>query len=416
MSAGSIDGFVPTKQEAPELSVVMPCLNEVKTLGVCIEKAQACMAREGIRGEIVIADNGSTDGSQELAERLGARLVHVEERGYGSALYWGITAAKGRFVIMGDSDDSYDFSNMLPIVEQLRAGHDLVMGNRFLGGIEAGAMPAMHRYFGNPLLTFIGRVFFRTNCGDFYCGQRGFTKDAFKRMQLRSGGMEFALEMLVKATMLGMKVTEVPVTLSPDGRDRAPHLRRWRDGWRSLRFYLLYSPKWLFLYPGLAIVLVGCMSLSIGGQPGEGSEITRWSPVTLILAASAIISGAQMLGFSLLGKVAAIATGLHPRPQKGLLDYLFRRIHLEKGLLTGALILLIGVVPTVLTVAGWSSGDLSRMQALQRVIPALVVVGFGLQVMGGSFLLALMKLPLMTRKYGASSDGRYIDRRISVQG
>lgn len=394
----------------------MPCLNEVKTLGVCIEKAQACMAREGIRGEIVIADNGSTDGSQELAERLGARLVHVEERGYGSALYWGITAAKGRFVIMGDSDDSYDFSNMLPIVEQLRAGHDLVMGNRFHGGIEAGAMPAMHRYFGNPLLTLIGRVFFRTSCGDFYCGQRGFTKDAFNRMQLRSGGMEFALEMLVKATMLGMKVTEVPVTLSPDGRDRAPHLRRWRDGWRSLRFYLLYSPKWLFLYPGLVLMLLGLATLLVGGHTEGGGESTRWGPVILILAATAVISGSQMVAFSILGKVGAIATGLHPQPQTGLLDSLLRRIHLEKGLLAGALIFLIGLVPAALTVAGWASGDLSRIQTLQRVIPALVVGGFGFQVMGGSFLLALMKLPLTTRKYGASSDGRYIDRRISVQG
>ena len=236
--------------EPCELTILMPCLNEAETLGICIEKALSFLARTGIAGEVVIADNGSTDGSQAIAEGLGARVVPVPARGYGSALLGGIEAARGRYVIMGDSDDSYDFSRLELFVEQLRAGYALVMGNRFKGGIMPGAMPALHRYLGNPVLTAIGRLFFRSPCGDFHCGLRGFDREAILALDLQAPGMEFASEMVVKATINRLRMTEVPTILSPDGRSRPPHLRSWRDGWRHLRFLLLFSPRWLFLYPG----------------------------------------------------------------------------------------------------------------------------------------------------------------------
>ncbi|HTU24878.1 MAG TPA: glycosyltransferase family 2 protein, partial [Pirellulales bacterium] len=243
-----------------ELTVVMPCLNEAETIEVCIAKAQSAFAAHGLTAEVVIADNGSTDGSQALARRLGARVIHVERKGYGSALMGGIAAARGRYVIMGDADDSYDFTSIMPFVEELRAGQQLVMGNRFRGGIQPGAMKALHRYLGNPVLTGIGRLFFGSPCGDFHCGLRGFDKSAIQDLDLRTTGMEFASEMVVKATLGKLRVSEVPTTLAPDGRSRPPHLRSWRDGWRHLRFLLLYSPRWLFLLPGMALLLVGLLT------------------------------------------------------------------------------------------------------------------------------------------------------------
>ena len=245
---------------ALELSILMPCLNEAETLEGCIRAAGGWLSSSGCAGEIVVADNGSTDGSVEIAERCGARVVHVPMRGYGAALYFGSRAAPGRYIIMGDSDLSYDFSDLSPFVDRLRAGDDLVMGNRFRGGIAPGAMPLKNRYFGNPLLSALGRLFFRAPIGDFYCGLRGFSKEAFERMDLRTTGMEFASEMVIKATVLGMRISEVPTTLQPDGRSRRPHLRPWRDGWRGLRYMLLCSPRWLFLYPGLAAMMVGVAS------------------------------------------------------------------------------------------------------------------------------------------------------------
>src|SRR4026208_2626990 len=240
-----------------ELSILMPCLNEAETLATCIKKAQKALESLNVRGEVVIADNGSTDGSPEIAASLGARVVHVAEKGYGSALLGGLNAARGKYIIMGDADDSYDFTNLGPFLEKLRAGYDLVMGNRFKGGIAPPAMPPLHKYLGNPVLTGIGRLFFRSPCGDFHCGLRGFKKEAVMNLDLRTTGMEFASEMVVKATLHKMRITEVPTTLSPDGRSRAPHLRSWRDGWRHLRFLFLYSPRWLFLYPGLLLILIG---------------------------------------------------------------------------------------------------------------------------------------------------------------
>ena len=258
-SAAEAAIYPPMTQDADavELSVVMPCLNERATVGICVKKALEAMERHGIRGEVIVADNGSTDGSREIASALGARVVPIETRGYGSALRGGIAAARGRFVLMGDADDSYDFGQLGAFVGKLREGYDLVMGNRFQGGILPGAMPPLHRYLGNPVLTGIGRLFFKSPVGDFHCGLRAFRKDAIEGLGLRTLGMEFASEMVVKATAFGLRVTEIPTTLSPDGRDRAPHLRTWRDGWRHLRFLLLYSPRWLFLYPGLALFVLG---------------------------------------------------------------------------------------------------------------------------------------------------------------
>src|SRR5208337_2449132 len=241
---------------AVELSIVMPCLNEAETLATCIRKAQSYLSRSGVSGEIVIGDNGSTDGSQQIASSLGARVIPVPIRGYGAALYGAISAAEGRYCIMGDADDSYDFDNLDAFVCKLREGYDLVMGNRFQGGILPGAMPPLHRYLGNPVLTGIGRLFFRSPVGDFHCGLRAFRKEAIERLDLRTLGMEFASEMVVKATAFGLRITEIPTTLSPDGRARTPHLRTWRDGWRHLRFLLLYSPRWLFLYPGIFLLIL----------------------------------------------------------------------------------------------------------------------------------------------------------------
>src|SRR4029077_1724882 len=242
-----------------ELSVVMPCLNESVTVGACVKKALGAMQQMGIRGEVIVADNGSTDGSQRIAAEHGARVVPIELRGYGSALHGGIAAARGQFVLMGDADESYDFTQLDRFVGKLREGYDLVMGNRFQGGILPGAMPPLHRYLGNPVLTGIGRLFFKSPVGDFHCGLRAFRKDAIEGLGLRTLGMEFATEMVVKATAFGLRVTEIPTTLSPDGRDRASHLRTWRDGWRHLRFLLLYSPRWLFLYPGIALFTLGIL-------------------------------------------------------------------------------------------------------------------------------------------------------------
>ena len=312
---------IKTTQDGPksasvEVSIVMPCLNEAATLAACIEQIQAMFADHGISGEIVVADNGSDDGSQALAERLGARVVSVSRRGYGSALMGGIDAAAGKFVVMADSDCSYDFGHVPRLLRELRAGNDLVMGNRFLGGIRPGAMRALHKYLGNPVLTGIGRLLFKSQCGDFHCGLRGFTKEAYKRMGLRTTGMEFASEMVVKATLFKMRIAEVPTTLSPDGRNRAPHLRSWHDGWRHLRFLLLYSPRWLFLYPGVwLMILGGGVGLILLPGPRTVGGI-RFDIHTLLYAATAVLLGFQSVVFAFFTKVFAISEGLLPRRPK----------------------------------------------------------------------------------------------------
>src|ERR1700674_6097231 len=289
---------IAENRDGVELSVVMPCLNEAATVGICVKKAIEALDRHRIRGEVIIADNGSSDGSQQIAREMGARVVNVERRGYGSALQSGIAAAHGQFVLMGDADDTYDFSQLDQFVAKLREGYDLVMGNRFRGKILPGAMPALHRYLGNPVLTGLGRLFFKSPVGDFHCGLRAFRKDAIEELGLRTLGMEFASEMVVKATAFGLRITEIPTTLAPDRRDRAPHLRTWRDGWRHLRFLLLYSPRWLFLYPGMALFVLGAVvgALLLPGPVMIGN--VGFDVSTMMFAAMAILIGFQSIVFA----------------------------------------------------------------------------------------------------------------------
>ena len=376
-----------------ELSILMPCLNEAATLATCIKKAQKALEDLDVNGEVVVADNGSTDGSPEIAAALGARVIHVAEKGYGNALLGGIKAARGKYIIMGDADDSYDFTNLGPFLEKLRAGYDLVMGNRFKGGIAPDAMPPLHRYLGNPVLTGIGRLFFRTPCGDFHCGLRGFNKAAIQRLDLRTTGMEFASETVVKASLHGLRTTEVPTTLSVDGRTRRPHLRTWRDGWRHLRFLLLYSPRWLFLYPGLLLMLMGAVVsgwLLVGPRVVDGITLDVH---TFLYAAMAIVIGYQTVIFAIFTKVFAITEGLLPEDPR--LKTLFLYIKLETGILAGALLLAGGIALSIYALSFWSSrsfGPLDPSQTLRLVIPAVTLIALGLQTVLSSFFLSILGL------------------------
>lgn len=372
-----------------ELTILMPCLDEVKTVGACIAKAQRFLAAHGIAGEIVVADNGSTDGSRTLAASLGARVVAVPLRGYGAALAAGVDEARGRFVIMGDSDDSYDFSDLMPFVEKLRAGYDLVMGNRFQGGIAPGAMPFLHRYFGNPLLTAIGRQFFHcTAFGDFYCGLRGFRRSAILRLDLQSRGMEYALEMVIKAGMNGLRLAEVPTTLVPDGRDREPHLKRYRDGWRSLRLYLLMSPRWFFAAPGAAL-LTGGLLLFVMLLPGPLAigEVTL-DYHTLLYAMAAVVLGYQAMLLAVIAKLIAVETGLHPPVTR--LTQLERRDSFERLLVAGFSIALVGVVFAGFATWDWSQtgfGSLPPTHTIRLVAcSVLTLIVGGQTALAGCFL------------------------------
>jgi glycosyltransferase involved in cell wall biosynthesis len=376
-----------------ELSVVMPCLNEEETVGVCVRKAVETLHKTGIQGEVIVADNGSTDGSVEAAQAEGARVVHVKAKGYGNALRGGIEASRGKYVLMADADDSYDFTHIPRFMEQLRAGSDLVMGNRFLGGIANHAMPFLHRYLGNPVLTDIGKLFFASPCGDFHCGIRGFRKDSFQRMDLRSSGMEFASEMVVKASLLGMKVTEIPTTLSPDGRSHAPHLRTWRDGWRHLRFMLMYSPRWLFLYPGMILILLGlagCAWLLPGPRivHGIGFDVH-----TLLYAFVSVLMGFQLCAFAVFTKVFAISEGLLPEDPR--LRRAFRYITLETGLVAGAVLVALGICGSVFAVSGWAKegfGNLDAEHMLRIVMPSVFSLTLGVQIICSSFFLSILGL------------------------
>jgi hypothetical protein len=376
-----------------ELTVVMPCLNEAETLESCIRKAQAFLERAAVRGEVLVADNGSTDGSGDVARRVGARVVEVPEKGYGAALMGGIRAAQGTYVIMGDSDDSYDFSQLDHFLEKLRQGYDLVMGNRFRGGIRPGAMPALHRYLGNPVLTGIGRLFFASPSRDFHCGLRGLRRSAALAMDLRTTGMEFASEMVVKAAFQGLKVTEVPTTLSPDGRSRAPHLRSWRDGWRHLRFLLLFSTRFLFLYPGLVLVATGS-ALALWLLPGPRTVGAVTLDVhTLLFAAAAIFLGVQAVLFSLFTKVFATSEGFLPPDPR--LDRLFRYLTLEAGLLLGGAFFMAGVACSVYAFADWGARSfraLDTARTLRVVIPAVLLMILGVQGILGSFFVSILLL------------------------
>ncbi|MFC7500132.1 glycosyltransferase family 2 protein [Enterovirga sp. GCM10030262] len=377
-----------------ELSIVMPCLNEAETIAVCIKKALRFLEDSGTAGEVVIADNGSTDGSRQIANALGARIVEVRDRGYGAALIGGIAAARGRFVAIGDADDSYDFLGLGPFVEQLRAGADLVMGNRFTGGIATGAMPRLHRYLGNPVLSFVGRLFFDTPIGDFHCGLRAFRRDSVARLGLAAGGMEFASEMVVKAAINGLDIREVPTTLRPDGRSRPPHLRTWRDGWRHLRFLLIYAPKWLFLLPGLMLCapgLAGVLAL-VGGDVTVGD--TRFGIHSMLFAAMAVIMGTQLLSFSVLARHYGIIAGFWP--ESAAMTAVRRLFTVERACLAGAAMILAAIALAVAATTIWAGAGYGAMnpEALMRIaIPAVLLGCVGMQTVFTAFFAGLLDQP-----------------------
>jgi glycosyltransferase involved in cell wall biosynthesis len=386
-----------------DVSVVMPCLNESLTLGTCIKKALAAMHSLGMRGEVIVADNGSTDGSQAIAEELGARVVPVKAKGYGSALRGGIMAARGKYVIMGDADDSYDFSQLGPFVDKLEEGYDLVMGNRFKGGILPGAMPVLHRFLGNPGLSWLGRLFFDCPVGDFQCGLRAFRKDAIDNLHLQTLGMEFSTEMVVKATLFNLRIAEIPTTLSPDGRDRPPHLRTWRDGWRYLRFLLLYSPRWLFLYPGIAVFAIG---VAVFGWllPGPRTVGTvTFDYHTLLFGAMAILIGFESMNFATFSKIFATTAGFLPRDSR--LDRLYRYITLEVGLMIGFLLILGGAGTWAFGLSFWRHqhfGLLDPEKTLRIVIPGFVALTLGVQIVLSSFFMSV--LGMSREKEGARTN------------
>ena len=379
---------------ATEISVVMPCLNEAETLGVCIQKAFEAFSQAGLSGEIIIADNGSTDGSQELATSLGARVICVEERGYGNALRSGIEVALGRYVLFADSDDSYDFRDIPRFVAELHSGADLVMGNRFQGGIMPGAMPRLHRYIGNPLLSGIGRLLFRCPVGDFHCGMRAFTKIAFEKMELTTTGMEFASEMVIKASLKKLRIVEIPTKLHPDGRSRPPHLRTWRDGWRNLRFMLLFSPRWLFFLPGILFFLLGgILVLLLSFSSVQVYEINL-DIHTLLVGSTLCIIGHQLIIFGLFSKGFAIREGLHP-PSRPL-ERWGTRVTLEVGVLAGVAFILVGALLLGAAVYHWEQtgfGDLDPSRSMRLVIPAMLLLTLGVQTCFGSFFLGVLSVP-----------------------
>jgi hypothetical protein len=388
-------------QKAPpiELTILMPCLNEAETLAICIEKALGFLRRSGISGEVLIADNGSSDGSQEIAVRLGARVIQVPEKGYGAALIAGIAAARGRYVIMGDSDDSYDFSVLDPFIAKLRDGFDLVMGNRFKGGIAPGAMPPLHRYLGNPVLSTIGRIFFASPIRDFHCGLRGFSRDAMMALELRAPGMEFASEMVVKATMRGLRIAEVPTTLSPDGRSRPPHLRSWRDGWRHLRFLLIFCPRWLFFYPGALLFALGAlvMALLLPGPVSLGA--VTLDVHSLLYASGAVVMGFQAMQFWVFARLYGAVTGLLPEAER--LNRALSRFGLEAALLLAGAIFLLGLALGGWSLAQWGARDFGTLQGagvMRMAIASVTAMLIGLQLAFGAFFLALLGMMRPARR------------------
>jgi glycosyltransferase involved in cell wall biosynthesis len=377
-----------------ELTILMPCLNEAETLHACLDKGLQFLAKAGVSGEILIADNGSTDGSQQIAERAGARVVAVAQKGYGAALLGGIEAARGTYVIMGDADDSYDFSALMPFLERLRRGADLVMGNRFAGGIGPDAMPPLHRYLGNPVLSGLGRLFFRVPIRDFHCGLRGFNRERIRALKLRTTGMEFASEMVVRAALADYRLEEVPTTLKKDGRSRRPHLRTWHDGWRHLSFLLMYSPKWLFLYPGLILLafgLIGAFAL----LPG----IVRIGDVnfdihTFTVACVAVLIGVQAISFGVIARKFATAHGLIPPSRRfsGVLDALT----LERMLAGGTLMGILGTAGLIFCTLRWAAtgfGGLEYSALLRVLVMSLTAIAIGVQLALTGFLSAIIEIP-----------------------
>lgn len=379
-----------------ELTILMPCLNEAETLAACIRKARKFLEAQNISGEVLVADNGSSDGSQGIAEAEGARVISVPVRGYGAALKAGIQSAQGRYVIMGDADDSYDFFNLAPFLDKLREGYELVMGNRFAGGITAGAMPVLNRYLGNPVLSYIGRIFFRSNIGDFHCGLRGFQADSLRRLDLQGDGMEFASEMVVKATIRKLRITEVPTRLYPDGRSRRPHLRPWRDGWRHLRLLLLFSPRWLFLYPGLFLMLLGMllMLILISGPVEIGPF--NLDIHTMLFSSLFMIAGLQAAGFGVFARY--IADSHEPdAASHGRFLRIIRYFTLERGLVLGLLFILGGGAGACYTFWFWfhhSFGPLVPTHMMRVLIPSITFLIVGMQLVFSSFFMSILGLHL----------------------
>jgi Glycosyl transferase family 2 len=373
------------------LTILMPCLNEARTLPACIKKAQAYLARAGISGEILIADNGSTDGSRDIAQALGARVVTVTARGYGNALRAGIVAARGAYVIMGDADDSYDFGELEPFLHQLEAGYDLVIGNRFAGGIEPGAMPPLHRYLGNPVLSFLGRRLFGAPVHDLYCGLRGFRRDAVLSLGLTAPGMEFALEMIVKAALRGLSIAEVRTTLSPDGRDRAPHLRSFRDGWRSLRFYLVLCPRWLFLYPGILLAACGGIASTVLMITDVRIGAVVFAHHSLILTAAMTNIGVQCMLFWAFARIVGEHAGL--LPVDPVFNAFRRLLTLERVLPVGIALVVFGVAAALYALISWyelSFGEIQGDTLTRIVCSASFMAVLGFQLIFASFFICLL--------------------------
>ena len=385
-----------------ELTILMPCLNEAETLGRCIAKARSFLTRNGVIGEVLVADNGSTDGSQAIARAHGARVIDIEQRGYGSALLGGIQAARGTYVIIGDSDDSYDFSALEPFVKKLREGYALVMGNRFAGGIAAGAMPALHRYLGNPVLSAIGRIFFGSPCKDFHCGLRGFNRDAILALDLQAPGMEFASEMVVKATIHRLPMTEVPTTLSPDGRNRPPHLRSWRDGWRHLRFLLLFSPRWLFFYPGCFLFVLGLTLMADLLPQARSIGSVTFDIHTLFYASLALVVGFQWMLFWLFVRIYGAREGFVPADP--WLRSIVSIFTLEAGLIGAAALLLSGLGLGFYALSYWNAesfGALSASLAMRLVIPSGTLILLGFQTASSAFFISILEI--RATRHGASA-------------
>jgi glycosyltransferase involved in cell wall biosynthesis len=381
---------------APELSIVMPCLNEADTIESCIRSAQRALAENDIGGEILIADNGSTDGSQDIATRLGARVIPVAERGYGSALMGGIAAAQGRYILMGDADASYDFAEVPRFLARLREGYELVQGCRLETGggtVKPGAMPLLHRVWGNPMFSAMARTWFSAPIHDVHCGMRAFTKELYQRLDQQCTGMEFASENIIKASLLGARMTEVPITLRPDGRvSHPPHLRTFRDGWRHLRFYLMYSPRWLFLQPGILLIVLGLVGYGVA-LPGLRIRGINFDVHTLLFASLAIICGYQSVLFAVMTKIFAISQGLLPQDKR--MTRLFEIVNLERGLIAGAILMLIGLVFLAIAVAEWYGrhfGNLDYERTMRWVIPGVTLTALGFQTVLSSFFFSILGL------------------------
>ena len=374
----------------PQVSIVIPCLNEARTIGLCVAKAWKALEGAGVDGEVIVADNGSTDGSAQLAEAAGARVVHVLQAGYGAAIQGGVKASQGTFIIMADGDDSYNFLEIKPFIDAWQQGSAFVLGNRFKGGIEPEAMPFLHRYLGNPVLSFIGRLFFNNGFGDFHCGMRGFTRQAFDQMQLSTAGMEFASEMVVKSSLLGISATEVPVKLYKDGRGRPPHLNTWTDGWRHLRFLLLFSPRWLFFYPGLVCVFLGLLFSSLLLRSVVPFQSLKLDVHTLMYSSALILIGFQLIAFYILSQAFARREGLYIR--SGLDLGVFR---LEIGLIVAFLFLMLGVALSFSALGNWQEqafGQLNPQVVLRKVIPAVTSILLAFQVGTFSFFMSFLQI------------------------